>query len=242
MTQLKVADTIRDLEGDKQGSGIAIGEIAKAVGTHPLKLGRFASIRRSYFLINDLDPILGQLSNQYVFRQVSPGVYSNNRHSMVLLQDHRPNPAKYIEAVATETRESIAATFQVLTDDKLNKSQKGPDSAFALTHPEAPGGFFDWFVNCASDRQKERNMLGPEWLITITIDGPKNDIPWAEFGDIHVVDIGCGDGERMMKIGPLYPNIKKITFQDIDSGALAATKKVYFDSQHCLLCQADCNP
>lgn len=35
-----------------------------------------------------------------------------------------------------------------------------------------------------------------------------------------------GDGERMLKIGPLYPNIKKITFQDNNADVLSATKAV----------------
>jgi len=121
----------------------------------------------------------------------------------------------------------------VLKDPKLNGSQKASDNPFAVTHPQSPGGFFDYFFNHATDEAKQRNILGPEWLITITIDGPKNDIPWAEFGDVEIVDVGAGDGERMMKIAPLYENIKKVTFLDIDANVLAATKKDFAENFPC---------
>jgi len=38
VTQLKVAEAIRDLEGEKQGLGVPIQDIAHKVGTNPLKL------------------------------------------------------------------------------------------------------------------------------------------------------------------------------------------------------------
>ena len=88
---------------------------------------------------------------------------------MTLLQEKRPNPAAYIHAVAVETREAVAGTLQVLTDPVLNKSQKPSDNPFAVTHPVAKGGFFDWMFNHADKDQLNRMILGPEWLIVRSV-------------------------------------------------------------------------
>jgi len=42
VSHFKVADKIKELEGDEQGSGITIERLAEAVGTTAIKLGMYS--------------------------------------------------------------------------------------------------------------------------------------------------------------------------------------------------------
>lgn len=90
-----------------------------------------------------------------------------------------------------ETKDATSGTIPVMSDPKRNTRLEAAYNPFAETHPGSLG-FFDWVMNHASPESVQRMILGPEWLITITIDGISRDCPWGEFDDAHVVDIGCG--------------------------------------------------
>merc|ERR1711939_443660 len=230
--ELGVADRIVELErgaGVEAGTGVSIDDLAQAIGTTPLKL----------------EPLIASLTHRHFFRRVAPGVYANTRHSLGLITPANDiSPRAFLSHITRDFAPLGAEMTEVMLDRKVNASVSWSESPFARRNGTDA---VTWLITADGGKHLERLTEGVPWLVSNTIEGIRRDFDWAALGPTVVIDCASMDGERMLKIAPEYPNLRKVVLQDIDSKALEDTKQVYdaklpdaFPSQRFTLSLHDC--
>ncbi|KAJ7491683.1 O-methyltransferase [Mycena galericulata] len=169
--------------------------------------------------------ILRLLATHHVFREVSPGVFANNRISSTLdkgkpssfLHSNRADRHTGTSGVAAmvEQRADMAGKSGVhLSDSLLNPSGRLPfNIAYGTDQP-----FFAWFQlpeNTQSVRRFAIAMQG-----TATIERPNLILEGFDWGVLPqggiIVDVGGGIGHLSLTIAKRYPHLRVVT-QDLGS-------------------------
>ncbi|KLO13906.1 O-methyltransferase [Schizopora paradoxa] len=219
-SELNVTEALRDA-GEK---GLHVDEIAAKCKTHPLKLG----------------VILRVLTSNWVYKEVRPDVFANNRLSSVLdkgqsveeLQAHPENKytkpfaglAAGVDHFGDETLKMSAHLSEALSDPAWTLSTKPHHSAFnkAFSSSSSAEGaegmtLWEWYERpeqkARHDRFKVLMATGEKF------DSPElvpNGFEWTSLPDnALVVDVGGGIGNISMQIAKANPRLK-VVCQDME--------------------------
>jgi hypothetical protein len=118
------------------------------------------------------------LVNRHIFRESSPGVFSNNRHSYALVNNARAKQFLRLMyplfMTATDSRTIEAQNATTGMQASMEDSQK----AFSYKPEDAPFGIafktekhaFGWMMEPDHSRSLEDAMDGVQWLNVCTLD------------------------------------------------------------------------
>ncbi|KAH7392868.1 S-adenosyl-L-methionine-dependent methyltransferase [Pyrenochaeta sp. MPI-SDFR-AT-0127] len=181
---------------DEAGGKAKLVDIADKLDVNEHKLGR----------------VLRSLTEEFVYQEVSPGIFSNTRHGKLLTNG---NASRFLSLLTQEGLQSATGLRRDLTSENT-KNSFAPDSApFCSTVAKNGETFFEYMSQAAHADILEKVTLGVvPWLNRLTRPALLQDFPWSERGDAHVIDVGCGPGDSGVDILRQNPGLRW-TFQDL---------------------------
>ncbi|KLO13915.1 S-adenosyl-L-methionine-dependent methyltransferase [Schizopora paradoxa] len=217
-SELHVTEALRD-SGEK---GLHINEIAAKCKTHPLKLG----------------VVLRMLASHWVFKEVRPDVFANNRLSSVLdkgqsieeLQAHPENRyskpfaglSAGVDHFGDDSLKMCAHLYEALADPEWAFSSAPNKSAFNKAF-DFDGTLWEFYE--LPDQKVRHDRFKIMMSTAERFDSPElipKGFEWASLPDGGVVvDVGGGIGNISMKIAKTNPKLK-VVCQDMQKTVEAA--------------------
>nr|GAT60399.1 S-adenosyl-L-methionine-dependent methyltransferase [Mycena chlorophos] len=208
---------------DAGPSGVALDEIASKSGASEVLLAK----------------VLRLLATQHIFREVKPGLFTNNRLSSTLSKG-KPH---YVLARSPEERlvgTSGRAALIEFTGDECFKASaalvdaaldpKGEQIALKRAFGIGPSeSLFQWHARPENKARKERFACAMQG--TTESDNSEGLFQGFEWGSLphgaSLVDVGSGTGGTLMRVVKRYPEHKfRIVNQDLD-GVIETAKRYW---------------
>ncbi|KAK1223496.1 hypothetical protein PQX77_013623 [Marasmius sp. AFHP31] len=185
VTEAKIADLLLD-----KPEGVHVDQLASWSGLDAGKLGR----------------ILRVLATKHCFREVKPGVFANNRHSLKLLSTDATS-----SIVSLLTDESLLASAH-LNETMTNPSEKDSGIPFQRATGHA---FFDYYRLPQGQRQGQRFPRAMVGWGDVTGKGlVAKAYPWTSVpADSTVCDVAGGNGHVTMGLMKVHPHLR-VVLQD----------------------------
>ncbi|KAF7314008.1 S-adenosyl-L-methionine-dependent methyltransferase [Mycena chlorophos] len=210
---------------DAGPGGVALDEIASKSGASEVLLAK----------------VLRLLATQHIFREVKPGVFTNNRLSSTLnkgkpysvlarSREERlvgtSGRAALIEFTGDECFKASAALVDVALDRDPKDEQIALKRAFALGPSES---LFQWHTRPENKARKERFACAMQG--TAESDNSEGLFQGFEWGSLPygalLVDVGSGTGGTLMRVVKRFPGHEfRIVNQDLE-GVIETTKRYW---------------
>ncbi|KEF59858.1 uncharacterized protein A1O9_04706 [Exophiala aquamarina CBS 119918] len=194
VVSLNVADTLTEL-----GGVASLYDLALKLNTNEHKLGR----------------IMRVLTGEFIFQEVSKGVFKHSRHSIGLTRSLGARSfMSFITDLGMRSALGIPSNVsQSETKDSFTErtapfvGEVSKDGKTFLEYFSDPGN--PEMVTLAND-----GIVG--WLNKLTRRALLTDYPWWELGEATVIDVGCGPGDSGIDVMKKYPDLGWV-FQDFEA-------------------------
>ncbi|KAF8990766.1 O-methyltransferase [Cyathus striatus] len=205
-----IETNIVEIIRDGGSMGVHVDEVAKKTNTDPLKIAR----------------ILRLLSNHYIFCEVSPDVFAQNRLSSLL------DSGKPIQELVEKPKEKhtgtsgIAAFISVCTDEVvkgaayLTETLTDPKTAYSVEPNETPWNIayktdiplFAWYDKPENEMHQKRFSAAQAGTTKMEpADAILTGFDWSSLpAGSTVVDVGGGVGSTSLVIARAVPSLKFI--------------------------------
>ncbi|KAL4420971.1 hypothetical protein ABPG77_001290 [Micractinium sp. CCAP 211/92] len=190
--------------------------VADSLAGGPLPVADLA--RRGGVEADGLGRLLRAASSQGIFREVSPGVWANNRGSSVLRRNHPSSSSLMVQVWGDE----CYSAYERLGDSL----RPGSPTAFELRHG-AP--FFDWLLQ-AGNEQRLAAFHGAlldsaKAMNAATLQG----YPWHRHANQTVSDVGGGHGGFLAALLARHPGMHGLL---VDLPEVVAKAELYWRRHH----------
>ncbi|KDQ18302.1 hypothetical protein BOTBODRAFT_28716 [Botryobasidium botryosum FD-172 SS1] len=206
--EANIVETIRELAGDNQQAGVHVDKIAAVNGMDSSKLAR----------------VLRLLVTYYVFREVEPNVFANNRNSVMLdcgkiIEELLADPkSRYEGQGQLSALAELHAEDGYISAEAMSATLRSPETTFSLEPNKAPfnraykydGTLWEWLE--LEENTSSRLKFGSAMrTATKFLDAQGGAFDWAGLSEgAIVVDVGGGVGAASMALRALYPKLKYV--------------------------------
>eukprot|EP00887_Chlorella_sp_A99_P002357 scaffold10.g2357.t1 len=173
--------------------------VADALAAGPLSVAELAAAER--VKAGALARLLRAAAALGFFREVSPGVWANNRLSGMLRSDYPHSTAPIVLHMGDESYRGHELMYEALAE--------GAPSAFELRHKK---GYWEWLASPGQEEVEARFNSAMAAHTKLVMGSVAQDYPWARHAGGRVIDVGGGTGTALAAVLRAHPSLHGIVF------------------------------